>query len=145
MWLGNYNTICMYVTYCFVTNDPKFSSFKQQFLFHTFSEGWEFRSGLVWWFWLGVSHKADAKLSAREIIIKFDWGGKIHFKPTHMVVGRPWLLTGCWPEASVPHCVGPAYLTWQLAFPVREERQRWGRREYPPPDRRYSAFFFFFF
>ena len=45
--------------------------------------------------------------------------GKSASKLIHMVVGRFMLLSGCWPEASVPHYVGLSidqFTAWQLFF-----------------------------
>lgn len=60
--------------------------------------------------------------------------GKSASKLIHMVVGRFMLLSGCWPEASVPHYVGLSIgqlTTWQLASPqkAREKSQREKLRE----------------
>ena len=60
--------------------------------------------------------------------------GKSASKLIHMVVGRFLLLSGCWPEASVPHYVGLSigqFTAWQLFFsprmsdPIGTKYTRW--------------------
>ena len=60
---------------------------------------------------------------------RLDWG-KIHFqfpsKLTQMSAERPWALSGCWPEVSVPYYVGLSIVqppTWQLAS-LRVSKQK---------------------